>query len=132
MYNNMNDSPEDSVLQRFASSQKANALLSLFLTDKNITGRATAMCGICQILGHKGGTTEIMQLLEGTHEILPVPLQTLERFWHKNIQDFSNTKLKITGIKNISMVEADKILAKVDVKLYYINSQIALGDFSNE
>ena len=132
MYNNMNDSPEDSVLQRFASSQKANALLSLFLTDKNITGRATAMCGICQILGYKEGTKEIMQFLEGTHEILPVPLQTLERFWHKHVQSFSNKNLKIYGKNPISMVEADKILAKVDVRLYFINSQIALGEYNNE
>jgi len=124
-----NEIEQDSVLQKFATTQKVKDLLKLFLTDKNITGRATAMCGICQILGYTEGTQEIMQLLEGTHEILVVPLQTLERFWHKNVKTFSNTKLNVYGHNPISMVEADRILAKVDVKLYYINSKIALGDY---
>jgi len=120
---------QDSVLQKFATTQKVKDLLKLFLTDKNITGRATAMCGICQILGYEEGTKEILQLLDGSHEIIGVPLQTLERFWHKHVKEFSNKTLKVYGKKSISMVDADRILAKVDVKLYYINSKIALGEY---
>ena len=119
----------NSVLQRFATSQKAKDLLNLFLTDKNITGRATALCGVCQMVGYKKATQEILQMLEGTHPLLSVPLQTLGRFWSKNLKDFSNKKLIIYGSPSISMVEADRILSKIDSRLYYIHSKVVLGDY---
>lgn len=119
----------ESVLQKFATSQKANDLLKIFLADKDITSKASALCGVCQMVGYKKGTREIMKMLEGKHTLTNVPLQTIERFWSKNVKFFSNKKLKITGKNHLSMVTCDVILSKVEARLFYIHSKIVLGDF---
>ncbi len=121
----------ESVLQKFATSQKAKDLLKIFLADKDITSKASALCGVCQMVGYKKGTVEIMKLLEGKHPLnYKVPLQTIERFWLKNTKFFSNKKLKITGARHLSMVNCDIILSKVEARLFYIHSKIVLGDFN--
>ena len=122
---------EGDSLKKFATAQKAKELLKEFIKEQGTTGKATALCGVCDMVGFSQGKTEILKFLEGTHRINQgVPLQTLERFWRKNVSDFSKHKLTILNKHtSLSMVAVDKILSKINVRLYYLHAKVVSGEF---
>lgn len=124
----------DSTLSRYATSAKAKELLKEFLREKTISEKATALGGICDLVGYSAGSKEIDKILDGTHKLSNnLPLQTLERFWTKHVRAFGNQTLRIhkTG-KSLTMVDIDIILSEIHRKIYFIHAKIITGEFNEQ
>lgn len=122
---------QSSTLKRFATSEKAKNLLNEFIKTNNLTEKAQALGGVCELVGYEKGRLNIEKLLLGTHKLSKgVPLLTLERFWKKHVSDFSIRKLTIRKTaKQLSMVSIDKMLSMIGMELYNVHSKVISGEF---
>ena len=117
-----------SSLKKYANTTKAKKLLEEFFREASLTEKATALLGVCQVLGKRKSINEITRILRGEHELCHgLPLQTMERFISKYKGDFGNRKINIhKSSKKLSVVSIDKIMSLIHAKLYEIHAKIIL------
>ena len=110
---------------------KAKELLTEFLREKTTTEKATALAGVCSVVGYTKGKTEIIQILNGDHKLSRgIPLLTLERFLTKYRSSFGNQTLNVRKThKTHSVITIDKIISNIQVKLYEIHARILSGEY---